>query len=66
MTTNRADYAAVPPGRGVGSIGEQTRCKGVCAIGTADDLAQEGVFDTDEELDAFLAHVSAVRHADLA
>jgi len=36
------------------------------AIGTADDLAQEGVFDTDEELDAFLAHVSAIRHADLA
>jgi hypothetical protein len=36
----------------------------VRAIGTADDLAQEGVFATDEELDAFLA--IAMRHADLA
>jgi hypothetical protein len=48
MTTNRADYAAVPPDRGVESIDEQARRKGVRAIGTADDLAQEGVFDTDE------------------
>jgi hypothetical protein len=35
-------------------------------ITSADDLAQDGVFDTDEELDAFLAHVAAMRHADLA
>lgn len=66
VTTNRADYAAVPPDRGVESIDEQARRKGVRAIGSADDLAQEGVFDTDEELDAFLAHVAAMRHADLA
>jgi hypothetical protein len=38
----------------------------VRAIESADDLAQEGVFDTDEELDAFLARVTAMRHADLA
>jgi len=44
------------------------RCalQGVRAIGSADDLAHEGVFDTDEELDAVLAHVYAMRHADLA
>lgn len=66
VTTNRAGYAAVPPDRGAESIDEQARRKGVRAIGSADDLAQEGVFDTDEELDAFLAHVSAMRHADLA
>ena len=66
VTTNRADYTAVPPDRGVESIDALARRKGVRAIGTADDLAQEGVFDTDEELDAFLAHVSAMRHADLA
>jgi hypothetical protein len=66
VTTNRADSPAVPPDRGVESIDEQARRKGVCAIVTPDDLAQEGVFDTDEELDAFLAHVFAMRHADLA
>ena len=66
VTTNRADYAAVPPDRGVESVDEQARRKGVRAIESADDLAQEGVFDTDEELDAFLAHVAAMRHADLA
>jgi hypothetical protein len=66
VTTNRADYAAVPPDRGAESIDEQARRKGVRPIASADDLAQDGVFDTDEELDAFLAHVAAMRHADLA
>jgi len=33
---------------------------------SADDLAQEDIFDTDEELDAFLAHLAEMRHADLA
>jgi hypothetical protein len=66
VTTNRADYAAVPPDRGAESVEEQARRKGVRAIESADDLAQEDVFDTDEELDAFLAHVAAMRHADLA
>jgi hypothetical protein len=66
VTTNRADYAAVPPDRGAESIDEQARRKGVRPAASADDLAQDGVFDTDEELDAFLAHVAAMRHADLA
>jgi hypothetical protein len=66
VTTNRADYAAVPPDRGAESIDEQARRKGVRPIQSADDLAQDGIFDTDEELDAFLAHVAAMRHADLA
>jgi hypothetical protein len=63
VTTNRADYGAVPPDRGVESIDEQMRRKGIRPIASADDLAQDGVFDTDEELDAFLAHVAAMRHA---
>ncbi len=65
-TTNRADDTAVPPNGSVESIDEQARRKGVRPIAAADDLAQDGVFDTDEELDAFLAHVAAMRHADLA
>lgn len=66
VTTHRADYGTVPPDRGVESIDEQIRRKGIRPIASADDLAQHGVFDTDEELDAFLAHVAAMRHADLA
>lgn len=66
MNTDRADHAAAPPDRGAESIDEQARRKGVRMIASADDLAQGGIFDTDEELDAFLAHVAAMRHADLA
>jgi hypothetical protein len=57
---------SVPPDRGAESLDEQARRKGVRPIQSADDLAQNDIFDTDEELDAFLAHVAAMRHADLA
>jgi hypothetical protein len=66
VTTNRADDTSVPPDRGTESLDEQARRKGIRPIQSADDLVQDGVFDTDEELDAFLAHVAAIRHADLA
>lgn len=66
MTTDRADEVPVPPDRGIESIDEQARRKGIRPIQSADDLAHDGIFDTDEELDAFLAHVATVRHADLA
>ena len=65
MTTSSADYAGESPETGAESIDEQARRKGVRPIQSADDLAQDGVFDSDEELDAFLAHVAATRHADL-
>jgi hypothetical protein len=29
-------------------------------------MAQDGVFESDEELEQFLVHVYAARHADLA
>jgi len=35
-------------------------------VEAAEDLAQEGVFDTDGGLDAFLTHATASHHADLA
>jgi len=57
---------SMPPDRGTESLDEQARRKGVRPIQSADDLAHYGIFDTDEELDAFLAHVAAMRHADLA
>ena len=66
MTTNRADDVPGPPDGAIESLDEQARRKGVRPIQSADELAQDGIFDTDEELDAFLAHVAATRHADLA
>lgn len=66
MTTNRADEVPVPPDSGTESLDELARRKCIRAIRSADDLAQDDIFDTDEELDAFLAHVAATRHADIA
>ena len=36
------------------------------SIRSADGLACEGIFETDAELDEFLAHVVTARHSDLA
>jgi hypothetical protein len=66
VTTNRAHDVQVSPDGGTESLDEQARRKGVHPIRSADDLAQDGIFDTDKELDAFLAHVAETRHADLA
>ncbi len=66
MTTNRADDLSMPLDRGTESLDEQARRKRVRPIQSADDLAHDGIFDTDEELDAFLVHVAAMRHADLS
>jgi hypothetical protein len=66
MSTSSAEHPAGPPERGSVSIDEPARRKHVRPIESPDDLVQEDVFDTDEELDVFLAHVHATRHADLA
>jgi len=66
VTTSRADYAGVPPEPGAESIDQQARRKDVHVIESADDLAQDGVFDTDAELDDFLAHIKTMRRSDLA
>jgi hypothetical protein len=65
MTTSSADYSSEHPERGSVSLDELARRKHVQPIRSAEDLAQDDVFDSDEELDAFLAHVQAARHADL-
>lgn len=48
------------------TLDELFRAKDVKPIQTADDLACEGVFDSDEELEEFLAYTYAARRADLA
>jgi hypothetical protein len=66
VTTNSAEHPERPLQGGPISVDELARRKGVRPIASADDLACDGVFDTDEELDAFLAHVAAMRHTDVA
>jgi hypothetical protein len=66
VTTSRADYEAQPPRGGSVSIEELARRKGVRPVESVEDMAQDGVFESDEELEEFLAHVYAARHADLA
>ncbi len=65
MTTSSADSWPGQPERSLVSLDELARRKHVQPIRSAEDLAQDDVFDSDEELDAFLAHVYAARRADL-
>jgi len=53
-------------GRRHESLDEQVRRRGLKPIKSADDLVCEGIFDTDEELDEFLAFTYAARRSDLA
>jgi hypothetical protein len=48
------------------SLDEQVRRRGLKPVHNAADLARDDVFETDEELDAFLTWVHAERQANLA
>lgn len=67
MTTSTPGFPE-RPGRQADSVPveELARRKGVHPVESVEDMAQEGVFESDEELEAFLEHVYAARHADLA
>ncbi len=47
-------------------VAELARGQGVGPVGSVDDLARPDLFDSDEELDEFLAALYATRHAGLA
>ncbi len=66
MTSN-PDFSR-PQGEhpGLVSVEELARRKGIEHIKTIEELACDGVFDTDEELDEFMAFVAKQRHANLA
>jgi len=66
MTTSSAGYAGESPESRPESIDEQVKRKGVQPVESVRDMAQDGVFGSDEELEQFLAHVYSARHADLA
>jgi hypothetical protein len=48
------------------TLDELFRAKNVLPIQSADDLACDGVFESDEELEEFLTYTYAARRADLA
>jgi hypothetical protein len=47
------------------SLDEQVRRRGIHHLRSVDDLARDDVFESGEELDAFLVHVYAERQANL-
>jgi hypothetical protein len=48
------------------SLEEQARRKGVKPIASVHDLANDGIWESDEELDAFLEHVRVARQSEPA
>lgn len=66
MTSN-PDYSPVQGTHpGPVSVEELARRKGIEHVKTIEELACDGVFDTDEEVEEFLAFVTEQRHANLA
>jgi hypothetical protein len=65
VSSNAAEHHGYPPDRAPESLDEQVRRRGLHPIASVDELARDDVFESDEELDAFLAHLYASRHADL-
>ena len=47
------------------SLDEQVRRRGIKPVHDVEDMARDDVFETDEELDAFLAWVYAERQSNL-
>jgi len=47
------------------ALEEQVRLRRLRPVASVEDMAREDVFESDEELDEFLAHVYAERHANL-
>ncbi len=66
MTPDNPDYSRQPSTSGTETLEEQLRRKGVQPIRSEDDLACDGIFETDEELDEFLAYTYAARRVDFA
>ncbi|MGH3940903.1 MAG: hypothetical protein ACRDTG_20145 [Pseudonocardiaceae bacterium] len=67
MTTSGDHAHHIEPRPGArASLEEALRREGMQPIRSADDLACDGIFETDEELDEFLRFTYAVRRADIA
>ncbi len=65
MSTPDADHPAYPPTRPRLSVEELLAAKNTQPIRSLDDLTAD-TFESDEELEAFLAFIHAERHRDVA
>lgn len=67
MTYPETESGALTPAAGAdASVAELARRQGVQPIRSADELVVPGMFDSDEELDDFLADLYAERRAGMA
>lgn len=65
--SSEAEYVEPPRAwRRHESLDEQVRRRGLRPVMSLDDVARDDVFESDEELDAFLDWVHAERQANLA
>jgi hypothetical protein len=65
-TSNDHVGHVIPRAERQATLDQLLRAKQARPIQSADDLACDGIFETDEELDEFLAYTYAARRADLA
>jgi hypothetical protein len=66
MSFSHADHAPAPSGGDEVPVEELARLQGVRPVGSVDDMARPGLFDSDEEWDAFMADLYASRRSGLA
>jgi hypothetical protein len=66
MTASSAPQSWPYPRSAKPSLDELAAAKGITRPVTIADFPREGIFDTDEELDEFLAFVREQRHEQLA
>jgi len=66
MSTSSADWRAYADDADQVPVEELARRQGVRPIRSAHELARAGIFESDEELDEFLADLYAFRHSDLS
>lgn len=66
MSSTSPEPGPVPAPVSRESLEEQARRKGVRPITSVHELARDGIWESDEELEAFLEHVRASRQAEIA
>jgi hypothetical protein len=63
MSASTADHGGHPQDEGQVPVEELARRQGVRPIKSVDELARDGIWESDEELDAFLADLYESRRA---
>lgn len=66
MTTNSVDHSHLPGRRGHHSVEELAKQQGITEPKRAEDLVNDAVFETTEELDEFVTFVRQERDHNLA